>query len=1235
MPRVKLISSHCCTACDVWHSCATKCTREEQGEAQICCPSCRQFSQCNPDFPQYQSANFSEKLIAIIGYCVSTKQFISARHLASFLPVEVFSTPTLARIYTDAFDKNMDRQILNEGYQLFQNLFDSVDDKANILLNLAFFEDYINSDTADQAMLLALEKDIPLTSVVKFYRWLRSDRKKVREQLKRFSTVSQKANSDILQTLCSDLETVNILRKKDKDYESLLQAVECLENFISQYRKYIDVTELGKLIAISLNNIMDNLTALGKKHSKSDKRETAIKCYEGVANGLKLFAEIWPNDVMSLLQLIIILDKLLEIRRAINHNWVNETEIISEIKIYTQKAVKMTLPLDKLGYFVCLNFLTLFHLVGEINDREATDEALKCAEKEGECLTRIVESFDPARATAHTIIDLQRLVLERSVLSRKLGLHNRLIEYFDQLLNTNPEWYEGYLAKCDVLMELDKNDEAEQCYKKCIDLRYDYVPAYHKLKHFYRKTGRYKEAVRIWVKYMRLPVIKEGKASLDWGFIELAHLWQDAGNDKIAANLFNYIITKRQPESQEPFHRLANIYMRSFEWEKAVSILESLVDISNDFNKSYNYFRWGVCLSHMGEYAEAICKLDNSLTYGPIPKYRFNSLILLRGLYLKINDIKNCELITDTLLDNEEVLVWLNTDHGISKNDLHVFFDSQEMSDYIARITKRLLKGDHWAVIEELQVLIKLNFIIKGQDDVVLLTKLAEAYRRAGHYELALETLSHVGKLDRRPKNQAYTLAYVGQTYMASCRYHEAIEAFQEAYELNRDIRMLLLKATAYRKLKEYDLSLRIYEQIISSGKDKKPYITKKGLAITYWDKYQAKGDKEAASLSLSTIIEILNENPNDWLTSALLAKAAKDEAALTLIESIIREGPTVTVINLLDALIKENSFHEKLLQACLAQLNTKEKGDKDYWKLVQTSADFLMRATIYSYFFMEDAALNKTLHVILEGIIRHPEANVILREYLCAEKGAYVDFFEHIYAKQIKEILEPLTKTGTQEPTIKNTLLSVKRFIQSEIPFNLRVLYKGHETVGVNLSDMLEKRFYEYRQINDGVTDIRRHPEGIPPNLHTSNPVWYMVEKLTDWWLPLYSGGEWSGADGSINLFDCSSKVIVDLVIQESENIIISFTASLICIDADSERFDAAFQVVYNLHQNCPMPKLPWFNFELHNEMVNKNQAKLSLSIYIPSCLSLTEPYEQLEPFVTHMMRSDVNSRHQSLSCC
>ena len=606
MLEYKLIDTICCPVCHLSDSCETKQKREVRGEKQICCPFCERFPQCNPTFYEIEQPDYSKKLIKVIENSVKERQFITAHHFALLLPTKDFPTlKDLKDVYIDALSENKDQQVLNEGMLLFHNLFDHVERKTPVLINLAYFEEYLNPDDADQAALKALEEKPPLEYIIKFYRWLRDDRRKVSEHLKRLSMVSQKAKNDVLQKLCKDLEEINLLRKS-KDHESLLQAVEGLGNFISQFRDYIDVAELGKLINRLLNNIIENLTDFGKKYSKSSESEKAVKCYEGAAKGFKLFTEFRPAEIANFLNLVIFLGKLLDVIRASKPNGESERKVVEEIKAYTERAVRITPPFHELGYSVCLKLYALFQKVRELNEREeASDEAIRCFEKEVECFNRVLEKFDPARATIEAARIFWKYTLDKSVSLRNFGVHSRVIECCERLLNIYPERYEGYLTKGDVLMEMDRSEEAEQCYKKCIELKSNDVPAYDKLKILYRKTGRYKEAIRTWVKYMKLPPIKNDKKHLDWGFFELARLWEDWENDKVAANLFKHIISKRQPDHLEVHYRLARIYIKQFRWKDAIPVLENKI-LLPDNEPFSDYCSLGDCYKNIGDRNKAI-----------------------------------------------------------------------------------------------------------------------------------------------------------------------------------------------------------------------------------------------------------------------------------------------------------------------------------------------------------------------------------------------------------------------------------------------------------------------------------------------------------------------------------------------------------------------------------------------------------------------------------------------------
>ena len=125
---------------------------------------------------------------------------------------------------------------------------------------------------------------------------------------------------------------------------------------------------------------------------------------------------------------------------------------------------------------------------------------------------------------------------------------------------------------------------------------------------------------------------------------------------------------------------------------------------------------------------------------------------------------------------------------------------------------------------------------------------------------------------------------------------------------------------------------------------------------------------------------------------------------ALDRIAYLIKEGKNIAITrNLLEHLTLHNVFSNKVISACLISLSLKATTVNGYWEYALVSVDFLMKATIYFYFFKDKDSFNKIVSDIVNCIFNLENCRNILREYLCASKGAYADFLEDAYAKEIK----------------------------------------------------------------------------------------------------------------------------------------------------------------------------------------------------------------------------------------
>lgn len=671
--------------------------------------------------------------------------------------------------------------------------------------------------------------------------------------------------------------------------------------------------------------------------------------------------------------------------------------------------------------------------------------------------------------------------------------------------------------------------------------------------------------------------------------------------------------------------KLANLYYFSSQHKKALPLYEKILQNESSLlpeNKNlYDClsYRKGVCLFFMSEIDEAIKQFEYTLRRNPEKEHKIKSYFWLLKLHSIKHERDKYQKIKEFLLSDEELV------HILNDNKLDVLL-TDKMEDYIKEITNRLKSGDHWLVIDELKKMIKSQKLIEGPnyEDTILLTKLAEAYMEIGESDLALETFNHIKDIDNAPKNVAIALAGIGKVYMEKGEYQRAISTFQKSFEYGHDIRMLFFQASAHFHLKEYDKAIQLYNEILNSGRDKKPWITKAGIAKAIWSKYLDAGQEDDAKKAVDYIASIIEEYPDDKKTYDIFVRMSNKPIALDRIVYLIKEGKNITIKrNLLEQLAFHNVFSNEIISSCLISLSLRDTAVNGYWDYVLVSVDFLMKATIYFYFFKDKDSFNKIVKDIINCILNLGNGRDILREYLCASKGAYPDFLEEAYSKEVKKILSLLSTEHIDDinETLNNKVFpNIVRFIQSEIPEELIVFYdnyKGKEPVGVDIKSELLKQFY-------GTDDLEREGKRIlnyASNIDTSIKVpylsWFLFGKLVDLFYP-YPDGLWNEILSLANKWTIEIKPVVD------NNVNIHFSAQAI-VDELSEDFKRSFEKIKREHTSCQVPRASWFEYALSEDLIKgeKYECKLLLTIKMSQCHPLKVCFQSLTPFLDHMISS------------
>ena len=679
----------------------------------------------------------------------------------------------------------------------------------------------------------------------------------------------------------------------------------------------------------------------------------------------------------------------------------------------------------------------------------------------------------------------------------------------------------------------------------------------------------------------------------------------------------------RSDDGKHLLGKLANLYYFSSQYEKALPLYENILQNESSLPEDKNLYdcssyRQGVCLFIMNEIDKAIKQFEYALKRNPEKEQKIKSYIWLLRLYSIKHDWVKYEETKVILFSDKEL------ENIVDDNKLDVLL-TDKMPDYIKQINSRLNSGDHWLVIDELENMIKVQKLMErsNSEDTVLLTKLAEAYIAIGEYDLALNTFYHVKDLDNVPKNAAIALAGIGKVYMKKGEYQRAIGAFQKSFEYDHDIRMLSSQASAYFQLKEYDKAIQIYNEILSSGRDNMPWITKTGIAKAFWSKYHDEGREDDARKAVDYIASIVEEYPDDQKSYGVFVRMSNNPIALDRIVYLIKEGKNIAITkNLLEQLTFHNVFSNEVISACLISLSLKATTVSGYWEYALVSVDFLMKATIYFYFFKDKDSFNKIVRDIINCILNLENGRDILREYLCASKGAYADFLEEAYSKEVKRILSPISTEyiDIHETLTDKVLPNIMRFIQSEIPEELIALYnnyKGKEPVGIDIKSELLKQFRGNDDLEREGKFILNYASDIDHSIKVPYVSWFLFGKLVYLFYP-YPDGLWKEILFFANKWTIEIKPVVD------NNVNIHFSARVIAGEL-SEDFKRSFEKTQREHNACHIPKTSWFEYDLSEVFIEgeKYECKLLLTIKMPQCPPINACFQSLIPFLDHMLSS------------
>lgn len=680
--------------------------------------------------------------------------------------------------------------------------------------------------------------------------------------------------------------------------------------------------------------------------------------------------------------------------------------------------------------------------------------------------------------------------------------------------------------------------------------------------------------------------------------------------------------------------KMADFYYKTGQYEKALPFYKTIMQNEGSSPTSGKYFydcysyRWAECLAKLHRNPEAIAQFKATLARNPEREHRIKPYIWMMRLCIYENDYKGLEEVKDQLLKDDLVERELE---GISLDHLDVLLDPDIMEQYVEEVEELLDRGDYHKVNYELRNLIKENLAVNGKDDKLLLTLIARANIGLGNYDLALKRLNYAIRLDPRPKNMAIALHYIGRVYMRLGLYGIAAQAFQESFEVGNDIAMLSLSASAFRKMEEYDRAIELYQRIRGSGLDNRPDLTAMGVAESFWAQYMATKNEIHASDALNEISSVITgevwNDPSerqigDWRACSMLAQWSYYSGALIKVTEMLREDNPQIAANILSALGTLNKFHDDFLIACLDRLT--ENPSPDY--LLKVSADYLMKATIFSYFFEVRAVYLSRLEYILSCILGLVAVSPreFMCEYLCASKGAYIEYLDGFASRKIKECLPPENLGQEQVEFLlrDKTAPAILGFLRDSLSLIPPLPSSGAEFLPREdwLSEICPIRS------NDGLRSPlnpeldEEHFVFVAPDVIPRTPGWFAWQSALEtigWFFPNNSDLSpiWHKVLGSCQW---SAKVVVTARYEAIQlHIEAIFDPSAL---SEKER-DTRFRQVREGLLICPVPWFCGFSAVFNCDEIEFGRMRAVLSI--PTVLGNDAPEAPLLPFFRFMIES------------
>jgi len=196
------------------------------------------------------------------------------------------------------------------------------------------------------------------------------------------------------------------------------------------------------------------------------------------------------------------------------------------------------------------------------------------------------------------------------------------------------------------LVKQKKYSEAIRLYQTAVKEDPNFPNAYYMMGICYRKLDDFDNAKTALKKAIELD------PKFVMAYEALGNLYSTTGEQELAINSYNAVITSIDDKADKSYFGLGNVYYEKKDFPKAIEYLKKAVEIDPKYSTALNIL--GICQQEERQFSEAEVSFTNAIKYAKTTDHKGSYYFRLGNVYLKMKKYNQAEEAFSSAIKNSK-----------------------------------------------------------------------------------------------------------------------------------------------------------------------------------------------------------------------------------------------------------------------------------------------------------------------------------------------------------------------------------------------------------------------------------------------------------------------------------------------------------------------------------------------------------------------------------------------------